>query len=140
VRSGMPVRGAVHDIHVYPEGCRDAVIWGLTDAIAGDGGPLARVFEHCIQRSGLQLDADYLLAVAPSVKVHRDELEAAIRNWQTGGGTPFRQVRELAVKRDLVRLLGDSAEATRLQDIIERHAKVFADRDRVTAMFLASAH
>lgn len=43
------------------------------------------------------------------------------------------------MKRDLARLLGDTAEATRLQEIIERHAKVFADRDRATAMFVAFA-
>jgi len=45
-----------------------------------------------------------------------------------------------AVKRDLARLLGDTAEAARLQAISERHAKVLMDRNRATAMFLAFAH
>ena len=138
VRSGVPVREAVRHIRVYPDGCRAALISALADAVAGDGLPLARVFEGCQASTiGVQFDAEYLYAVAPSVTSHREELATAIRNWRTDGGSPFGHVRAFAVKRDLARLLGDTAEAARLQEIIERHAKVYADRDRVTAMFVA---
>jgi hypothetical protein len=131
IRGGAPVR---RNLHFQSEDCAGLMVSALAEATRGDGLALANHLETCVDHT---LEPAYLFAVIPTVTHHREELAAALRNWPLSiGNTVFDQVHAFAIKRDLARLLGDSNEATRLQTIIDRHAKVFADRDRITALFL----
>jgi hypothetical protein len=140
IRGGAPVHESVMHLDMRPPACTTMAVRALDEAAAGDGLVLAHLFEHCIDVPAMSIDPLYLFAVAPSVTKHREELAIALRNWPLDGGLPFGQVHAFAIKRDLARLLGDDAEATRLQAIVDRHAKVLGDRDRVTAIFLDQLH
>jgi len=114
----------------------DRVVSAITDAVAGDGLPLARAYEAV--KDHMPLDTEYLLAIAPSVTAHREELLSALRHRRLSSRVTITLfVHELAIERDLARLLGDTAHAERLQAIIDRHAKAFGDPSRLKALFLA---
>jgi hypothetical protein len=112
------------------------VILAFVAAKNGDGLPLAQLHERVNERGGLGLRDEYLLAIAPSVKAHREELARAIRNRPRSGIDPTDLVHELAIERDLLRLLGDTKGAERWQAIIDRHAKALGDREKLKALLL----
>jgi hypothetical protein len=113
------------------------VIVAIVRALDGDGRPLARLYERDRDRSGLGLVDDYLLAIAPSVKTHREELARAIRNRRASfANEPTDLVHEFAMERDVLRLLGDTKGAERLQAIIDHHAKALGDREKLKALLL----
>jgi hypothetical protein len=110
-----------------------AVITAITQAQAGDGLLLADLHERATDRLfGIRIDDAYLLALAPLVKTHREELARAVRN------RPSRHsgLHELAVERDILRMLGDTKGAERLQAIIDRIAKGL-DREKLKALLVA---
>ena len=132
ISGGAPVSESTqHLVELHP--CHAATIRALAEAAGGDGLALARVLESC--DAAPRLDPLYVFAVAPKVTTHRTELASAIRNWRIGDS-----VHAFAIKRDLARLLGDDAGATRFHAIVERHAKVLGDRERVTALLLVHVY
>lgn len=109
----------------------------LAAAMAGDGLPLAHALERDPELRGNLLDEVYLLAVAPRVTRHRDELARAIANRPRRGNPALPAlVHMLAVERDLLRMLGDTRGAAWRQTIIDRQAKVLGDPARVRALAL----
>jgi hypothetical protein len=125
---------------VYGERCERDLRDAVATAVAGDGGPLAKVFAEC--------DVFYisfpklLFGILPRVTQHRAELADALRVYRSDITTysaqhmPFSLVDDLAEYRDIARLAGDTEEADRMQAIISRHARVLADRDRTIAFLL----
>jgi hypothetical protein len=132
ISNGTPVREATQHLR-RPEPCNAAIVNALSEATAGDGLPLAHVFERC--EDVWQLEPAYVFAVVPKVTTHRAELATAVRNWRIGDA-----VHAFAIRRDLLRLLGDDSGATRFQAIIDSHAKTLGDRERVTALLLARVY
>jgi hypothetical protein len=55
-----------------------------------------------------------------------------------GSENPFYFISWAAFRRDLARALGDDADAARWQRIVDAHARVLADRDKVIALRLFS--
>jgi hypothetical protein len=112
------------------------VLVAIARATEGDGLPLADLHERVNDRLfGLRMADEYLLALAPLVKTHREELARAVRN------RPSRQrgLHEMAVERDILRMLGDEKGAARLQAIVDRTAKALGDKERLKATLLAGA-
>ena len=81
-----------------------------------------------------------MLAVAPRVTAHREELAAELRVYHgifRSKLDPFAIVVDGATRRDLARQLGDEPTAQRWQRIIDAQAKLFADRERLEALLLS---
>lgn len=127
---------------VYPESCKADLDAAVGKAIAGDGGPLAKVFSECDVFNS-EMPAQ-LPGILPHVTSHRAELADVLRAYRDALSSypphhvPFRLVDDLARYRDVAHLAGDDAEAARLQRIIDRHARVLADRDRMIALMMLS--
>jgi len=125
---------------------------GLWRAMLGDGEPLASTIVQDLESidGGCgHLDDGVsrreLLAVLPRVVRHRGQLLAAMGGLPTArvdicadraSSDSFAWVQQAAMQRDLLRVAGDAAGAARWQTIIDGHARVLADRDRVIALSL----
>ncbi len=114
----------------------DELVPMMDAAARGDGRSLARAFETSTAFGGVDIYTEYLLAVAPKITSHRDELALAIRAHRFGSFTITSTVHAIALHRDVLRLLGDKAGADRLQSMIDRHATVFADPKKLMALLL----
>lgn len=124
---------------VDPHTC--APIWkqAIERAVAGDGTALARVYAGChvFYFPGSMT----LFGIIPRITEGRAELADALRafrGWPPPDDDRFALIDQLADYRDLARLAGDDEEAARLQSVIDRHARVLADRDRALALYLLS--
>jgi hypothetical protein len=138
LRRGTPSLLNAHG--VYPEDCAPELGAGVSAALAGDGGPLARVFSEC---SVYYIFMPKLLyGILPHVKEHRAELADALRVFHDSITTfsftnvPFRFVTQLADYRDTAHLAGDDDEANRMRSIIARHAHALDDPQRIIAFEL----
>ena len=103
-------------------------------AEASDAGPLVRALETC-NGSNWQLD-ELALAVAARFTSHRAELASELRVrpvWQMRGLALPTVLVAAALRRDVARLVGDTAEAARWQSIVARHAKVLEDPRKAVA-------
>lgn len=115
----------------------------LARSDAGDGMALVELLEqrHIYWRSF----ASPLLGLLPRITNHREDVIAALRLFRDDltaysvDYLPFRTTGDMMWYRDLARLAGDAKDANAWQAIIDRHAAVLADRQKLTA-FLFWAH
>jgi hypothetical protein len=107
-------------------------------AVAGDGLPLAQL----MRTDGVwwSLRGAEVFGLAPRVREHRQELATALRSFHARRDfkkiDPFEEIDNDADYRDLARLVGDVASASRWQTIIDRHAAMLGDRKRAIAMVI----
>jgi hypothetical protein len=136
-------RDALHTSRgVYVPNCQNDEQTGYSDAMSGDGQRLASFIEYCGDMPSTFRRS--MLAALPYVVRHREELRAAIRGFHisdrfNGGepdGSPFQFVRDAVTQRDLMRVSGNTDLAARWQAIVDRHARMLADRDRAIASML----
>jgi hypothetical protein len=110
-------------------------------AIAGDGGPLAEKLRTC--DLWFWSEMPWLLAVLDRVTRNRGEIAAAVRHYRSTSSSfymsPFEALQDFEVFRDMSSVLGDAAEAARWQEIIERQARVLADRRRAIGFAILQA-
>ncbi len=100
----------------------------------GDGVALARVIQGC-GFYWIGSTAQTLLAVVPRVQHGRAELATALTYFRDNlPDDPFERVAYAAMRRDLLRLAGADVEAARWAVIVDRHAAVLTDRDRLLAL------
>jgi hypothetical protein len=110
----------------------------LRAARRGDGAPMLSLLRDCTMSS--RSTHDLLLAVLPFVREKRRELVTAIQYQDRDLGygddkIPFELIAQLVHERDVARLSGDERRAEQLQGIIDRHAKVLADRRKLVAFY-----
>jgi len=106
-------------------------------ALSGNGLPLAWMIRHYWPYTAI--NPGWTLAVLPYVRLYRAELVDAVRVFRferERGFSPFVAVHNAAIRRDLMRIAGHPTLAARWQSIVERHASMLADRDRVFALRL----
>lgn len=127
-----------------PPGCHkdNRIAYGA--AMSGNGELLTSLIEYCEYIPSHEYRT--IVAVLPYVVLHREELCEAVRWFRMGderrswaydeGVSPFRLVFKALALRDLMRVAGHAELAARWQEIVERHAKILADRDRVIALTL----
>lgn len=130
-------------LHSVRPGCTTATQRALSAAVAGDGAPLADLFQTCPSSWGTApywgTLPTYLIAILPRVTSHREQLAAALRLYRDEFATssywniPFPLIQEIALYRDLARIAGDREEAAAMQQLFERHAAMLADRQKVIA-------
>ncbi|MBL0219565.1 MAG: hypothetical protein IPQ07_37575 [Myxococcales bacterium] len=125
---------------VVSEECKARLPKAFAAAQRGDGAELAAVFRDCnVFWNSLQ---NYVLAVAPMVKTHREELAAAIRLFRSDISTyslehiPFRFLGDVAMYRDLARAIGDVSSAAAWQKLFDQHLPVVQDRKKLIALLL----
>jgi hypothetical protein len=125
-------------VSAYPDDCEAQLFAAFDAASAGDGEPLAKVFESC--RVSWHTVPEYLIAVLPRVTKNRERLAEALRLFRDDLSTfnainlPFEFLDDITMYRDLARLAGDREDAAHWQQIFDRHAKVLADRQKVIAL------
>lgn len=123
----------------FEQACVPLVEAAFDPARQSEGGPLAEVLERCtIHWSRAPV---LLLARLPSITSERDRVNRAARLLRDsfGSGTlglPFRFLQRAAIERDLARLTDTPEAAAAWQALIDAHARVLADRDRMIAMIL----
>jgi len=113
---------------------------GLENVVAsaqhGDGTPLARLLRRC---QVIDFSSWLVFALLPRITSGRAELADALR-WQTDtsfdNDLPFSAMAAAGTKRDLLRLAGADGEADDWQAIVDRHAAVLQNRDRLVALVL----
>ncbi len=134
-----PYFDRVNGSGVYPPSCGPEFVAAIARARTGDGGPLATVLREC---DAFETENPTILRALPYLTSHQAELVPLLR-WRRGRITtyrldyvPFHYLDDAMMNRDLARLVGDAAEGARWQAIIDRHAAVLADRDRVIALLL----
>ena len=120
---------------------RDPTWRAATHAAAlGNGWALAAKLRT---EAWLTYEVVTLLAVAPLVRIGRAELARSVRHIRIWSSSrmpdPFERINHAANRRDLARMLGDTAEEARWQQIIDRHVAVFSDRRRLMALLLWTA-
>lgn len=110
----------------------------LRDAFEGDGAALARRLRSCFLGT---YDVETLFTVVSHITRHRAELAEALRfhGGAFAGGVPnlsFEVLEHAAIRRDLARFLGDTAEADRWAAIFARHEAPLTRRDTLIAMLV----
>jgi hypothetical protein len=128
------------ELDAFPKSCE--LHEAVRQALAGDGGPLTRVFRTC--DVSWPMSRPWLPAVLPHVAQHRTELAAVVRSYRSSRSLGYRQSRfdvlhDFALYRDTARLVGDDEDATAWQAIIDRHAAMLSDRRRVVAFAIWSS-
>jgi len=131
-------RGVVSD-HVVRELAQTADLESaraaVQAAVRGDGGPLAAIVER--GHGYLRAAPGALIAMFPTVSHERERLAAAMRvQGAPSTSGVFDIMWSLAMRRDLARVSGDLAMASRCQTILDRYMKVVADRDKAIALLL----
>jgi hypothetical protein len=136
LRNGvMPERKAFEHLVLN---CNAEVMPAFQRAMDGDGDALASLMEACGNRVYDEFETA-LLAVLPRVKVHRAELAAAVRalelDWRPRDASHLLGflIQQLT-RRDLLRLAGEDALAARVQQHMDRHLAMLADRDKALAL------
>jgi hypothetical protein len=127
----------------YVEGMIDYALHGnkidlaYPAALSGNGRALAWMIRHYWPYTAI--NPGWTLAVLPYVQQYRAELVDAVQVFRferQRGFSPFDVVHDAATRRDMMRIAGHRALAARWQSIVDRHAGVLADRDRVVALSL----
>ena len=118
--------------------CMRGVEAALPDAISGDGGPLAgAISTACHDESGVD---EAILGAVARVVAHRPELGEALalynRKPAQRDELPFQLVAYAALRRDVLRLTGDTAAAARWQARVDAQLAMLADRQRTIAFLL----
>ena len=129
LRAGRSITGAYF-------GPDEDYVAALEAAQHGDGLLLA----NYVRKGRWWNDGD-ILAVLPHVKAHREQLVAHLprasnqANWRYLNRTPFELASSAAVRRELLRMIGEDKLAAQWDAIYQRVAKVM-DRPRVMAYVL----
>lgn len=126
----------------FVDDCKGEVAPAVDAAIAGDGGPFARLMREC--RPMWDPTARFLLAVLPVIRHHRDSLAVAVEALNTFEGAYglhgqrfyVRWLAHVWTARDLARLSGNRRRFLAWQAILERHLQVCRHRDRLAALLL----
>ncbi len=122
------------DFFVADDACAPEALRALAAAAAGDGRPLALVVVRC--RLDVRAE-DVILTVGPRLRTGTDELSVAL-TWylrrDLAGVEPVRVFANAASYRDLFRAIGDDEGAAWWAEVVDRHARVLADRDRAVGL------
>ena len=118
----------------------DNTAWtrALEQAAAGDGRALAR---ELLRFHAAWLYVGDLLAVLPRIVIGRAELAESLaryhdRDVKIPRRLPFQWVEHAALRRTLLAMAGNTVEAARWQQIVDRHVAVFSDRRRLMGLLL----
>jgi hypothetical protein len=125
---------------VYSDECKKRFPAAIAAAQAGDGAELAAVFREC--GVSWNVAQKYVLAIAPMIKTHREEVGAAMRLFRNDISTysvdhiPFRFLDDVAMYRDIARAVGDSESAAAWQKLFDQHVPVLQDRRKLIALLI----
>jgi hypothetical protein len=121
--------------YTHVSGCKPIAEAALPDILAGNGDSLADLIERC----SLEVDADpeLFLALAQRVTTGKARVATALANLEgLPPSPPMDALQVAASRRDLARAYGDTVSAKRWQDIVDRHARVLADKQRFLALLV----
>jgi hypothetical protein len=135
LRWGVASDDIIDTFEYYSYGTLAPAQVAVRAAAHGDAGPLADVVER--SNGSWRIAAPAMLAVLPQLTRDRERLVGALR-WLEAPVVYelFDYLHWLALRRDVARLAGDAAAASRCQAILDRYRGMLADREKAIALVL----